>query len=460
MKLSHIRSSRHAREDGQVLMLFGLFSLVLILFVGLGIDLGFAYITKAQLSKAMDAATLAAVSNYSGADKGAAANLIAENTFWLNYATNGVSGRATGLAKVTPVGTFSTDANSNLIYSNTVSATINTFLIGLLPQWKTLTVGDTAVASRAPVVMTLVIDRSGSMDPGGAIGNCSPWSDGGTYLPAALNQFISNFAAPLDRAALVTFATSSSNDVVMTTPPNGGFKTLINSAITRINGTKFSNLWAGHTCTMAGLTNALNIQNSVNVAPNYIKVVVLFTDGQANTITRKFTTTTPAGGVTLSFGGNDPIGVGCQGPNPGALFFRTNLAETATAQWTSLFNNNGCGNPASFTVDGTNVSAGTTYTDLTGSHFYCASSITEDATNRCVLIANQMRASSNYVYAVGLSASEAPPTIDMLQQVANDPDSSTFDPTQPVGAAFISSGQDLTEVFQQVAADIILRLVH
>jgi hypothetical protein len=95
--------------------------------------------------------------------------------------------------------------------------------------------------------------------------------------------------------------------------------------------------------------------------------------------------------------------------------------------------------------------------------YFCASHVTEDATNRCVLIANQMRASNNYVYAVGLTTdlnAFAPPTLETLQQVANDPASSTFDPTLPVGAAFLSSGQDLSEVFQQVAADIILRLVH
>ena len=40
----------------QTLILFVLFMFMLILFVGLGIDLGFAYITRARLSKAVDAA--------------------------------------------------------------------------------------------------------------------------------------------------------------------------------------------------------------------------------------------------------------------------------------------------------------------------------------------------------------------------------------------------------------------
>ena len=96
--------------------------------------------------------------------------------------------------------------------------------------------------------------------------------------------------------------------------------------------------------------------------------------------------------------------------------------------------------------------------------FFCASHVTEDATNRCVLTANQMRASSNYVYAVGLAGDAnafAPPTLETLQQMANDPASPQFDPSQPVGAAFlVTGGQNLSEVFQQVAADIILRLVH
>src|ERR1700729_1101366 len=99
MKSSHKRGVRRGNQDGQALVLFFLFSIVLILFVGLAIDMGFAYVTKAQLAKAVDAATLAAVSNYSGTDKGAAANALAINTFYANYATNGVSGRSKSGAK-------------------------------------------------------------------------------------------------------------------------------------------------------------------------------------------------------------------------------------------------------------------------------------------------------------------------------------------------------------------------
>jgi len=449
MKSSHNQTPRHAREDGQVLMLFLLFSIVLILFVGLGIDLGFAYITKAQLSKALDAASLAAVSNYSGADNGKAANVIAQNTFWANYATNGVSGR--GIGKVTPVGTFARDANGNLIYTNTASATINTFFIGLLPQWRTLTVGDTAVSTRYRVVMSLVLDRSGSMSPSCG-GVCNGCSDGGAYLPPAVSQFISIFDETLDQAALVTFASSASNDVVMTHQFKTGNPN-INGAVARIN-TPANNLWSGGTCSIAGLTNALIINNSV-IAPTSVKVVVFFTDGLADMSQGVFN------GNALNFGRWLPPPPGC--PTPLTEFYLTNAPETYAGQSTTTACTDTPGKPATCTAPGVSLTGVTQFTSSVDKklHNFDFLDITADATNRCVLIADQMRAASNYVYAVGLNTTTiGAPTIELLQEIANDPGSGRFDNTQPVGAAFISNGTDLTEVFQQVAADIILRLVQ
>src|ERR1039458_195045 len=453
MKSPHYRGARYGRNDGQVLVLFLFFSVVLILFVGLGLDLGFAYITKAQLSKAFDASSLAAVSNYSGADAANGSPIaigIANNTFWANYGTNGVSGRAT-TGRVTPVGTFTTDAATGVLtYSNTASTTIHTYFLGVIPQWKTLTVGDTAVATRAPVVMTLVLDRTGSMLPSIGTGICVSGTGGGTYLPGAVKQFINIFDEGLDRAALVSFAVSSANDVPMTAS-KGLFK---NNIISTVAG--FT--WAGGTCSISGLTNALNIQDSISVASNVVKAVVFFTDGRANMTEGVFSK------VPYNFGGIDAVQPSCPPfPDPGALFYLTNTAENA--QNNSVCNNNGnCGGvPACNRGTGLSIT-NSTFINANGvEHYFCASWITEDATNRCVLIANQMRASGNYVYAVGLTASVnafAPPTIETLQQIANDPESSTFDPTLPVGAAFLSHGEDLSEVFQQVAADIILRLVQ
>jgi hypothetical protein len=297
---------------------------------------------------------------------------------------------------------------------------------------------------RQPVVMTLVLDRSGSMSPGAPIGPCQSGTQGGRYLPSAITTFITNFDETLDRAALVSFASSSANDVPMTAP-GGLFK---NNVIGTVNHLT----WAGGTCAIAGLTNALRIQNATTAPTNTVKVVVFFTDGQANMTEGVFN------GVPYNFGGLDPVEAGCPGfMDPGAQFFLTNTAENAQ-------NNNVCANVCGNTptcTGGRTIST-STFTNAHGSlEFICASKITEDATNRCVLIANQMRAASNYVYAVGLDTTTiGAPTLQLLQEIANDPASGKFDDTQPVGAAFVSNGTDLTEVFQQVAADIILRLVQ
>jgi len=292
---------------------------------------------------------------------------------------------------------------------------------------------------RPSVVMTLVVDRSGSMAPNAQVAPCLDGTQGGKYLPAAVTAFIDMFDESLDRAALVSFSVSASNDVPMTAP-GGAFKTPIINTLTR-----FNNLWAGGTCAIAGLTNALVIQNTVGTPANTVKVVLFFTDGLGNM------TFGNVNGVPLNFGGNDPPS--CFGPDLGASFYRTNTSEQSQSSVCTV----NCGSATACSVNGTNLTA-SVFTNAHGvAQFFCASKITEDATNRCVLIANQLRASSNYVYAIGLTTPEnsAPPTLTTLQQIANDPQSPTFDPTQPVGAAFLTTGTNLTSVMQQIATDIL-----
>jgi hypothetical protein len=82
--------------------------------------------------------------------------------------------------------------------------------------------------------------------------------------------------------------------------------------------------------------------------------------------------------------------------------------------------------------------------------------VANDAMYRSVQVANAMRAQNIVIYAIGLGdkISEA-----FLQQVANDPASSTYDSTQPVGAAvFAPTPADLQGVFQTIASEILLRL--
>src|ERR1017187_6139400 len=88
MKNSMPNSARTRRDCGQVIVLFVLLMVVLILFVGLGVDLGFSYITRAELSKSVDAAALLGVRSLSIGTNDA--QEVALSAFAMNY---GVSSR-------------------------------------------------------------------------------------------------------------------------------------------------------------------------------------------------------------------------------------------------------------------------------------------------------------------------------------------------------------------------------
>src|ERR1700733_9083376 len=203
------KSARLLRsEGGQSLLMFVLFMIVLFVFIGLGIDMGFAYITRARLSKAVDAACLTGMRNlFQGQTQ---AGIVASNAFLTNYGTSGrdVTAPAVNISfgKV----------NQNIVIDVAATVSINTYFIRVLPQWKILTVGSSAEATRADVIMTLVLDRSGSMQSNG----------GSTALPPAVTSFISNFDDVNDIAAMVSFAGAASVDVPMQHP----FKTKIDNA--------------------------------------------------------------------------------------------------------------------------------------------------------------------------------------------------------------------------------------
>ena len=208
MRLIH-RSEN--RQHGQILPLFAVLLPILIIFIGLAIDLGFAYLTKATLSKAVDAACLSGVRNLPLGR--AQSEVIAKSAFALNY---GVPGRET--TAPVPVVAFSLDGDGNTLVNVDATTTINTFFIRILPQWKTLDVSAHAQATRAPLVMSLIADRSGSMTGNG----------GGVALKVALPNFVDDFDDIEDRVALISFASTETAEAPMKQAP-GNFKSTIKS---------------------------------------------------------------------------------------------------------------------------------------------------------------------------------------------------------------------------------------
>ena len=395
-------NQRH--ERGQIFALFALSLPVLILFMGIGVDLGFAFVTRANLSKAVDAAALAAMRNLNQGQ--AQATAIAQSAFNTNY------GSGLGRDNSPPVFNvgITSDANNNAVINVGATVAINTFFLRLVPGLKTLQVTSNSQATRPKLIMSLVLDRSGSMNLNG----------GAQALPPAVDNFLTYFDNATDQVADVSFSSVASVDVSIRT----NFLNPITNAVNKM-------AFAGATYSQGGLLDGQSQINKVTVAPgaNVIEVAVFFTDGWANTV--EDTLNCPPS-TLLNFGG-------CAPPE-------------AAVGWCSgisfLDPTTGNGRSCGATQFPSQVAGG--MQPLTQQN------IANDAMYRAIQVANSMRAQNIVIYSIGLGdkISQA-----FLQQVANDPASTTFNPNEPVGqAVFAPTAADLQGVFQTIASEILLRL--
>ncbi|MEI6082960.1 MAG: pilus assembly protein TadG-related protein [Verrucomicrobiota bacterium] len=416
MKLTRPRPARSSRQDGQSMVMFVFFLVVLILFTGLGIDLGFAYITKANLSKAVDAACLEGMLN---ANQGTVtATAIAQSVFAANY---GRPGRDTGT--VTPNIVMSFSPLGHRLVTVDATAQINTFFIRILPTWKRLSVKANAQAQQRRLIMSLVLDRSGSMIN----------DRGANVLPQAVTNFVGYFDDANDYVSMNSFSTWGRTDVTI----RQNFK----SSITATANVWMANLnanFSGNTCSEQGFTNGLAQNQSIVVAPgdDVIKAIIFFTDGLANGF--KYTLNCGPRNISNSNGGR----------------------PTITDPLTGAVNSNGC------TVPSTIPSIDPSYTGKANINTVSCGDMHDEAEARAVALARQARALGNIVYCVGLGngfseCSRPALNPDFLKDMANTTDSPHYDPTQPVGLSLVADDpSDVQPLFDQIRADILLRLTQ
>jgi hypothetical protein len=270
---------------------------------------------------------------------------------------------------------------------------------------------------RSSLVMTLVLDRSGSMlANGGAVG-----------MPPAVANFISLFDDNYDHVAEVSFSSAGSVDVPMGQP-----------FITNIEFAASSLIFNGVTCSDQGLTNALAQNNTVTPLPgqNVVKVIVFFTDGMANTFNYVFN---------------------C---GPRNIDYNQNLYDPVTGNP----DNSDCTVPA--LISSINPPTGT-FTPNAVDTTSC-DAMHYEAENRAERIAWLARSQGNIIYCVGMGSPNANPSGEcgdgvfpilnpiFLSDIANTPDSATYNPSQPVGLSVIASdaGQ-LDAVFQSIAQQLL-----
>jgi Flp pilus assembly protein TadG len=474
MKLSpRMKPGRNGR--GQIGVLFIMSVIILIIFVGLSIDLGLAYVTKTTLGKAVDAAALTAMKNVSQGTGGytcnitSAAGLAGDEAFNINYKS--VPNLST---TPTPSVCFSLDANNNTLVTVTATATINTYFIRILgAAYNTLSVSATATAQRNPMVMSLVLDASYSMTQNGGSG----------ALPTAVNNFIADFngtatdSDTIDTVSVVTFG----DYATVTVPNSSPFQSKITAAITT------AKLWPGvinYTNSQAGLAAGQGQILLVPKTSNLLRVVVFFTDGwpniQQDTLTCQAGTKSATTANLLYCGcdvGDESLGL-CSSSN--LVFFNPSSCasnNTCNSPTSGCGSFSGSNNPQTF--PDTQTGASEELKDI----IWCGgpSGLTpnSDSMYRSVLISTNpnvnlysatwnagtaqvgMLHQDTYVYAIGMGTAITgqPAAEEFLREVANDPAASTFDSSLPVGSAvFASDSSQLNQVFQEIAAKILLRL--
>ena len=327
-------------------------------------------------------------------------------------------------------------------------------MVALLVPFTAITV--VAQAAQGKVIMSIVLDRSGSMV-----------SDGGaTALQSAGPTFVGDFNNVLDEVAMISFSDNARVDF----PINYNFKTPIDNAIAALNfvGGTFGT-GAGTqpilSPTIGAPLSLAQLQNdSVVVRPGQkvVKVVVYFTDGLMNTIQDNFYCKGRGGsGLTLiNYGGYDT-------GNDVGFFDPT----SATNEWG--YCSGGCprGFPYDSQGDICKDAHGQLVTTFPSQQYgtqeaFIRANVTAEAQYRAIVTANALRTEApipTYIYTIGLGSSVSLTTQALLAQLANDPSYPTYIEGQPAGEFFYirdcpspSCTAELNAAFQAIASKLHL----
>jgi len=255
----------HARissEKGFTLVYMAIFITVLLLFTGLAVDSGRAYVIKAQLTKAVDGAALGAARNLNSGDPRGEAQRI----FLANF-PNGYLGTSSVTDPYTDPNFFdlTTDTTTgvNVVTVKATAVLPTTFM--RLASFNTVTVTSEGEARRRMVDLSLMVDVSSSI--------------GGSWpaVAAAVTNFINAFDATSDRLSFGTYGWGTK--IIDPMPATRGFnKALMMSHVP-------TSLPGGVTPMAEGVYRAWDEVRSVPIGQQSgLRVIVLFTDGSGNTV--------------------------------------------------------------------------------------------------------------------------------------------------------------------------------
>ena len=249
-------------ERGVALVYMAVFLTMLLLFSGLAIDTGRAYVVKAQLSKAVDGAALGAARMLNGGDPEGEAGRIFSANFPDGYM--GVSA-VTDPASAPDFFELETIAETGVnVVTVRATATLPTTFMRL-GSFDEVTVASSGEATRRMVDLSLVLDVSSSI---------------GWRWPAvrdAARHFVDSFDESSDRIALVTY--SNGARVLDAMPSSRGFDKA------RVMADIPNSLPGGSTAMVEGLYRGWDELRTVpSGQQSGLRVIVLFTDGASNSV--------------------------------------------------------------------------------------------------------------------------------------------------------------------------------
>jgi Flp pilus assembly protein TadG len=263
------------RQDGFVAVYMAVLLTGLLLFTGLAVDSGRAYVVKAQLTKAVDGAALGAARNLNGGDpKGEATRIFKANFPPGYFDTTGVTDPTTDPNFFSMTTDAATGVNTVTVTATAVVPT--TFMrLGKIMNVKVSSSGE---ATRRMVDLSLVLDGSSSIG--------TQWG----AVRDASRAFINSFDAKNDRVALSWFGNGAA--VLDQMPSARGFnKTKVVTDVPQ-------NLPNGSTNMVEGLYRAWDEIRSVPAGTQSgLRVIVLFTDGASNSVPGFWDSATVAKGV-------------------------------------------------------------------------------------------------------------------------------------------------------------------
>jgi Flp pilus assembly protein TadG len=233
----------------------------LLVFTGLAVDTGRAYVVKAQLTKAVDGAALAAARSVNSGNPQDEATRIFKANFPLGFlgTTSGDPTTAADFfsAHVIPA------SGVNVVTVTATVAVPTTFM--KLASFDTVMVTSSGEATRRMVDLSLVLDVSGSIG--------LQWG----AVRDATRAFINSFDQANDRLALVTFGDGAT--VLNAMSSSRGFnKTLVMNNVP-------NTLPGGSTAMVEGLYRGWDQLRTVPAGTQSgLRVIVLFTDGASNSV--------------------------------------------------------------------------------------------------------------------------------------------------------------------------------